>query len=117
MSYDNFRKRDNRGGGFRRFGNRPRGPREMHKVVCSECGKETEVPFKPKEGLPVYCKECYMKKKGITPREERSEQAEVKDEDISEDSDETSSEELPSDEEESNEEFDEESSEEDSEDY
>jgi len=21
--------------------------RDMHKVTCSECGKETEVPFKP----------------------------------------------------------------------
>jgi len=21
--------------------------REMHKVTCAECGKETEVPFKP----------------------------------------------------------------------
>jgi len=54
------------GGGFRRFG-----PREMHKITCSECGKEGEVPFKPKEGLPVLCKECFMKKKGITPREQK----------------------------------------------
>ena len=37
--------------------------REMHKAVCSECGVECEVPFKPEEGKPVYCKECYMKKK------------------------------------------------------
>jgi CxxC-x17-CxxC domain-containing protein len=36
-------------------------PREMHKVTCSDCGKETEVPFKPTEGRPVYCKECYTK--------------------------------------------------------
>ena len=53
------------GGGFRRFG----GPREMHKITCSECGKEAEVPFKPREGTPVYCRECFFKKKGITPRE------------------------------------------------
>lgn len=39
------------------------GPREMHKAVCSECGQECEVPFKPTEGKPVYCKECYRKKK------------------------------------------------------
>ena len=38
-----------------------RGPREMHKVTCSECGQETEVPFKPTEGRPVYCQECYKK--------------------------------------------------------
>jgi len=36
-----------------------RGPREMHKAICSDCGKETEVPFKPTEGRPVYCQECY----------------------------------------------------------
>ena len=37
--------------------------REMHKTICSECGKECEVPFKPTEGKPVYCKDCYMAKK------------------------------------------------------
>jgi CxxC-x17-CxxC domain-containing protein len=41
------------------------GPREMHKAVCSECGKDTEVPFKPTEGKPVFCRECYRKKKGF----------------------------------------------------
>ena len=46
-----------RGGGFNR------GPREMHDVTCSECGAQTQVPFKPAEGRPVYCKDCYMKKK------------------------------------------------------
>ncbi len=49
----------NRGGGFRR-NNFNSGPREMHKAVCSECKKECEVPFKPTEGKPVYCKECFM---------------------------------------------------------
>ena len=39
------------------------GPREMHKATCSECKKECEVPFKPTEGKPVFCKECFMKKK------------------------------------------------------
>ncbi len=39
------------------------GPREMHKATCSECGEECEVPFKPTEGKPVYCKECFRKKK------------------------------------------------------
>jgi len=38
-----------------------RGPREMHKATCSDCGKECEVPFKPTEGRPVYCQECYQK--------------------------------------------------------
>ncbi len=47
-----------RQGGGRRFDSRPR---EMHKAVCSDCGIETEVPFKPTEGKPVYCRECYQK--------------------------------------------------------
>lgn len=52
------------GGGFRRnFG-----PREMTKIKCAECGKEDEVPFKPREGTAVLCKDCYLKKKGIAPR-------------------------------------------------
>ncbi len=37
------------------------GPREMHKVTCSDCGNETEVPFKPTEGRPVYCRDCFQK--------------------------------------------------------
>ncbi|MCL4396918.1 zinc-binding protein, partial [Candidatus Parvarchaeota archaeon] len=28
------------------------------------CGKETEVPFQPQEGRPVYCRDCYNKRKG-----------------------------------------------------
>ena len=41
------------------FGFRPR--RQMFPVVCAECGKNTEVPFQPREGRPVYCSECYNK--------------------------------------------------------
>jgi len=50
---------DRQGGGD--FGGRPR---EMHKATCADCGKECEVPFKPKEARPVYCKECVSKRKG-----------------------------------------------------
>lgn len=42
-------------GGFR--------DREMHKAVCAECGQECEVPFKPMKGKPVYCRECYRKRR------------------------------------------------------
>jgi len=53
-----------RSGGFNRGPRRDNfGPREMHKAVCSECKKECEVPFKPTEGKPVYCKECFAKRK------------------------------------------------------
>ncbi|HOB37477.1 MAG TPA: hypothetical protein PLI21_07685 [Methanomassiliicoccaceae archaeon] len=33
----------------------------MHPATCSDCGAETTVPFKPTEGRPVYCRECYQK--------------------------------------------------------
>jgi CxxC-x17-CxxC domain-containing protein len=45
------------GGGF------DRGPREMHKATCADCQKECEVPFKPSGDRPVYCKECFSKRK------------------------------------------------------
>jgi CxxC-x17-CxxC domain-containing protein len=35
--------------------------REFHKAVCADCGQECEVPFKPAEGRPVYCRECFQK--------------------------------------------------------
>jgi len=57
-------RRGNFGGG-RSFGNRGSnfGPREMHKIKCSDCGKDAEVPFKPRDGTPVYCKDCFFKRK------------------------------------------------------
>jgi len=35
--------------------------REMHKAICADCKKECEVPFKPTEGRPVFCRDCYRK--------------------------------------------------------
>ena len=52
--------RDRRSGD-RGFGNRSFEPREMHKATCADCGQECEVPFKPTEGKPVYCRDCYQK--------------------------------------------------------
>ncbi len=37
--------------------------RDLHDAKCSECGKDCQVPFKPIEGRPVYCRDCYRKKK------------------------------------------------------
>ena len=48
------------GGGGGGFGSRPR---EMHKATCAECKKECEVPFKPSGDRPVYCKDCFSKRK------------------------------------------------------
>jgi len=32
-----------------------------YKADCSNCSKSTMVPFEPKEGRPIYCKECMFK--------------------------------------------------------
>ncbi len=38
--------------------------RVLHKAVCADCHKDCEVPFKPTGERPVYCKECFSKRKG-----------------------------------------------------
>jgi CxxC-x17-CxxC domain-containing protein len=35
------------------------------KTVCSQCGKETTVPFKPTQGRPVYCRECFQQRRSL----------------------------------------------------
>jgi len=35
------------------------GPREMFPAVCAQCGKQTQVPFKPRGDRPVYCSDCF----------------------------------------------------------
>jgi len=35
--------------------------RQMFPAICAQCGKETEVPFEPREDRPVYCSNCYNK--------------------------------------------------------
>ncbi len=43
-------------------GNRP--PREMFDAVCAACGAPTRVPFRPANGRPVYCRDCYASRQG-----------------------------------------------------
>jgi CxxC-x17-CxxC domain-containing protein len=38
------------------------GQREMHPAVCAQCGKDTEVPFRPSGDRPVYCSDCFSKR-------------------------------------------------------
>lgn len=33
----------------------------MYDVICSECGCQTQVPFKPSGDRPVYCKDCFRR--------------------------------------------------------
>jgi len=46
-------------GGFDRSNDR--GNREMFSATCSNCGKECQVPFRPTNGKPVYCSDCFEK--------------------------------------------------------
>jgi CxxC-x17-CxxC domain-containing protein len=69
------RGRGSFGGGrsFDRGGDR--GDRPMFKTTCSNCGKDCEVPFRPTNGKPVYCSDCFEKMRGgrsDSPRPERS---------------------------------------------
>jgi CxxC-x17-CxxC domain-containing protein len=50
------------GGGYS-AGGYDRGPRQMYPAVCSQCGKETEVPFQPRGDKPVYCSDCFAEKR------------------------------------------------------
>ncbi|EFH87334.1 zinc-ribbon domain containing protein [Ktedonobacter racemifer] len=45
-------------------GRSERAPREMHPVICAECGAETQVPFLPTKDRPVYCSSCFDKVRG-----------------------------------------------------
>ena len=47
---------DDAGGGYG-------GPREMHTVVCAECGKDATVPFVPRGDRPVYCSDCFSRRR------------------------------------------------------
>lgn len=31
----------------------------MHDAVCVTCGETCQVPFMPKEGRPVFCRDCF----------------------------------------------------------
>ena len=43
-------------------------PRQMYPAICSNCGKETEVPFEPRSDKPVFCRECFQERRASTPR-------------------------------------------------
>ncbi|MEW6223707.1 MAG: CxxC-x17-CxxC domain-containing protein [Chloroflexota bacterium] len=49
------------GGGY---GGRSSAPREMFTATCSSCGREARVPFRPTNGKPVYCSDCFRTQRG-----------------------------------------------------
>ena len=40
------------------------GERQMYPAVCAQCGKDTQVPFQPRNDRPVYCSDCYRAQQG-----------------------------------------------------
>ncbi|MBN1623079.1 MAG: zinc-ribbon domain containing protein [Clostridia bacterium] len=46
-----------------RFSGGGSGDRQMHDATCAECGASTKVPFKPTGERPVYCSDCFQKKR------------------------------------------------------
>lgn len=39
--------------------------RRFHAAVCSDCGKDCEVPFKPDPNRPVYCRGCWEIRRNV----------------------------------------------------
>jgi len=69
---DRFNKGKRFGGGGRSFGgDRDGGGRGTFKAVCSDCGRECELPFKPTGDRPVFCNDCFKKQGGGSDRPAR----------------------------------------------
>lgn len=64
-----FDRNEGRGFEKRGFGGRDRGGfggrdnfsdrKEMYPAVCSDCGNNCEVPFRPSGSKPVFCSDCF----------------------------------------------------------
>ena len=39
--------------------------RMMYTAICADCKKECSIPFKPSGDRPVYCKDCFSRRKVI----------------------------------------------------
>jgi len=52
------------GGDSGGYGGRSSAPREMFAATCSSCGREAKVPFRPTNGKPVYCSDCFRSQRG-----------------------------------------------------
>ena len=64
--FDNFRGNEERdqGNGYRE--------RRFTQAVCADCHQECEVPFKPSGDRPVYCKDCFSKRRAGDSFQEES---------------------------------------------
>jgi CxxC-x17-CxxC domain-containing protein len=75
-----FRDRGNSSGGWsdkKKFGSSKPWERSggrdfdrpaMHDAVCSECGKDCQVPFRPTGDRPIFCSNCFKRDENAGPR-------------------------------------------------
>ncbi|HEX5506051.1 MAG TPA: zinc-ribbon domain containing protein [Thermomicrobiales bacterium] len=54
------------GGSYSAGGGYERPQRQMYPAICSQCGKETMVPFQPRGDKPVYCSDCFAERRQDT---------------------------------------------------
>jgi len=87
--FNNFGKRDSRPSSGRRSGGSRFGPErsevkfsrpasgrssnkdsgfELYEVTCDKCGVKCDIPFKPTNNKPVYCRSCFRKEGGAESR-------------------------------------------------
>lgn len=43
--------------------NRAKRARPRWEIVCSECGRADTMPFEPKPGVPIFCRDCHRARK------------------------------------------------------
>ncbi|KKW10916.1 MAG: hypothetical protein UY50_C0024G0006 [Parcubacteria group bacterium GW2011_GWA2_49_9] len=61
--YDNHGQGGYKGGNDKKqFG----GPKQLFSAICADCRKPCQVPFRPSGDKPIYCKDCFMKRKEKT---------------------------------------------------
>ncbi len=59
-------------GGYSSGNGYARREREMFPAVCAQCGKDTMVPFEPRNDRPVYCSDCFSAQRSGGGYERRS---------------------------------------------
>lgn len=39
------------------------GEKTLYTAICADCGRECQVPFQPRGDRPVYCSECFSRRR------------------------------------------------------
>lgn len=55
-------------GGGRNGDDRPPQRMDLFPAVCSKCGKNCKVPFRPSGDKPVYCRDCFDRQEQVPGR-------------------------------------------------